>query len=83
MRVKTKFLARLSDDYQSVEFKSLSPDEREMLLATMPDVFHMPPNYHGAGVFARLATLNEATLRALLEQRWRRIAPKQASAGSA
>ena len=76
LRVKTKFLARLSNDHASVEFKALDPLERQMLLESRPDVFHVAADFRGSGVFARLSTLDENTLRDRLEQRWLKVAPK-------
>jgi hypothetical protein len=66
----------LSDDGTSVEFKNIPFDEREMRLATMPEVFHLPDGSRGRGIYARLSTLDEATLRDLLLGRWRSVAPK-------
>lgn len=77
LRVAGKFLARLSDDHRSVEFKAFEVDEREALLLARPDVFHVPEEFNGAGIFARLEALDESTLRDLLEQRWRRVAPRK------
>jgi hypothetical protein len=76
LRVAGKFLMRLGDDGESLEFKALGFDEREMLIAAAPDVFFIPTGFKGRGVFARLASLDEASLKALLERRWRLIAPK-------
>jgi hypothetical protein len=76
LRVAGKFLVRLGDDYESLEFKAIDPDEREAMLLAVPTVFHLPAGFRGAGVFAHLRTIDEATLRQLLENRWRRIAPR-------
>ena len=78
LRVGTRFLARLGDDHASVEFKSFEAAERAMLLETEPRIFFRPDGFHGDGVFARLGTLDEATLRRLLDERWRRVAPRSA-----
>ena len=37
-----------------------------MRLSVMPEVFHLPEGFRGRGIFARLSTLDEATLRDLL-----------------
>ncbi len=74
LRVGGKFLVRLSDDHRSVEFKGIAFGEREMLLATAPKVFHLPPGFNGQGVFARLSTVDPQTLRGLLRERWRAVA---------
>ena len=77
LRVAGKFLARLSDDALSVEFKAFDVDERDAMLLARPDVFHVPEGFNGAGVFARLAALDETTLSDVLENRWRHMAPKK------
>ena len=78
LRVRGRFLVRLGDDHESLEFKALDPDERRMLLETAPDVFFIPQTYGSASVFARLTTIDEPTLRLMLDQRWHRIALKSA-----
>jgi hypothetical protein len=78
LRVRDKFLTRLGDDRASLEFKALDLGEREMLINASPDVFFIPDGFGGRGVFARLANLDPRSLRELLDQRWRLIAPKAA-----
>jgi hypothetical protein len=75
LRVAGKFLTRLGDDPADIELKGLSFDERELLVQASPAIFHAPkgPN---SPFFARLAALDAATLRGVLESRWRRIAPR-------
>jgi len=74
VRVAGRFLMRLGDDPAAVEFKGLNPDERELLIEARPHVFF------AAGVNqpfqARLASIDEATLRGMLENRWRAVAPR-------
>jgi hypothetical protein len=62
LRVAGKFLTRLGDDYASLEFKAIDPDERDAMRC--------------AGIFAHLSTIDDEPLRRLLENRWRRIAPR-------
>jgi hypothetical protein len=76
LRVAGKFLTRLGDDRESLEFKGLDAGEREMLLSTRPKVFFLPEGFHGRGVFARLSALDMKTLQPLLERQWQRVAPK-------
>ena len=76
LRVGGKFLTRLGDDYASVEFKAIDPDERDAMLLADPTVFHLPAGFRGAGVFVHLRTIDESTLRQLMENRWRQIAPR-------
>lgn len=76
LRVAGKFLVRLGDDGQSIEFKALDPNEREMLLEASPRLYFLPEGFHGAGIFVRLRALDKKTARSLLERRWRAAAPK-------
>ena len=76
LRVKRKLLTRLGDDHASLEFKAVNGDERDMLISGEPALFFTPENFHGRGVFVRLAKLNKKTLRALLDKHWRAVAPK-------
>jgi hypothetical protein len=75
LRVAGKFLVRLGDDPGDIELKGLGFDEREMLMQSAPAAFHAP-NGPDRPFFARLATLDPATLRSVLRARWRRIAPR-------
>jgi hypothetical protein len=78
LRVAGKFLTRLGDDHESLEFKALDLGEREMLISAAPKVFFIPDGFSGRGVFAHLSKLDERTLRAILEQHWRCVATKAA-----
>src|SRR4029434_8081338 len=77
LRVAGKFLVRLSDDGESIEFKALDVDEREGMLLAEPDLFHVPPGFKRAGVFARRRKLDALHTRDLLAARWRATAPKR------
>jgi hypothetical protein len=77
LRVHGKFLVRLGDDRESIELKAIPFDEREMLLLSAPDVYHVPVGFRGNGIFARLAALDSSSVRAVLESRWRAVAPKR------
>jgi hypothetical protein len=76
LRVAGKFLVRLGDDRDSLEFKALDPNERELLLESASHLYFLPPRFHGAGVFVHLKPLDRKTARALLERHWRAAAPK-------
>ena|SRR6185436_19323623 len=76
LRVNGKNLVRLGDDRASLEFKAFPTDERDMLLASAPDLYFLPERFHGAGIFVRLKGLDRKTLKHLLQRRWRVIAPK-------
>jgi hypothetical protein len=77
LRVAGKFLVRLGDDGESIEFKALDVEEREEMLLADPDLFHVPPGFKGAGVFVRLGALDAHMTRDLLAARWRAAAPKR------
>ncbi|HEV7919682.1 MAG TPA: MmcQ/YjbR family DNA-binding protein [Thermoanaerobaculia bacterium] len=46
LRVKTKFLARLREDGDSVAFR-VGFDERDLLMAAKPDTFFITDHYRG------------------------------------
>jgi hypothetical protein len=63
--------ARLKEDGQSVMFGVADLDEKDMLLATQPDVYFTTPHYDGyPAVLARLSTLRVADARLRLERCW-------------
>jgi hypothetical protein len=77
-RVKKKFFTRLHQDGESLVLHVGSVDERDMLIARDARVFHITDHYREYPiVLARFAAIREDTLRMLLDQRWRDIAPKQ------
>ena len=76
-KVKGKFLTRLRPEDQSVVLVEVGFDEREMLMEAEPQTFHFTAHYKDyPAVLARLETLHPGSLRAFLERRWRRVAPK-------
>jgi hypothetical protein len=55
-----------------------SIDERDMLLESDPALFHITDHYRNyPAVLARRTVIDAATLRGMLERRWRAIAPKK------
>ena len=77
--VGKKFLARLREEDASAVLMEVGFDEREMLMEAEPETFHLTWHYKEyACVLARIATLHPGSLRAFLERRWRKIAPKAA-----
>ena len=55
-------------------------DERELLIEMDPATFHFTDHYRDHPiVLARIASVDPVWLRAALEKRWRRIAPKKLS----
>jgi hypothetical protein len=53
-------------------------DQRELLIEMDPATFHFTDHYRDYPiVLARLATVDPVWLRAALERRWRKVAPKR------
>ena len=73
-----KFFTRVRDEDDSVVLVVGSMDERDMLLESDPALFHITEHYRNyPTVLARLAQLDAALLRGMLERRWSKIAPKK------
>ncbi len=76
-RVRGKFLARLRDEGETLVVKC-GDDERDFRMQADPATFVITDHYRGyPTVLVRLATVRAADLRDLLEQAWRRNAPKR------
>jgi hypothetical protein len=76
-RVRGKFLARLRDDGDTLVVKC-GDDERDFRLQADPATFFITDHYRGyPTVLVRLASVRAADLRDVLEQAWRRSAPKR------
>jgi hypothetical protein len=74
-RVKGKFFVRLKEDNESMVLKT-DFFERDHLLESDPGVFYTTDHYRGyPSVLVRFARVDEAQLRALLTDAWRRLAP--------
>lgn len=72
-----KFLTRIRDEDDSLVLSDVGVDEREMLMEVDPDTFHVTPHYRNyPAVLARLSHVDPDWLRATLERRWRKCAPK-------
>ncbi len=70
-KVRGNGFARLKEDGASVMFGVADLDEKEMLLATQPDVYFTTPHYDGyPAVLARLAALRVRDARLRLERCW-------------
>jgi len=78
-----KFFTRLRPDDGSAVLFVGSIDEREMLMEVEPAIFHVTAHYKDYPiVLARLAKIDAATLKGMLQRRWAEIAPKR-KAGAA
>jgi hypothetical protein len=82
-RLRGKFLARLRDDGHTLVVKC-GYDERDLWLQADPGAFFTTDHYRGyPTVLVRLASVDSETLREVLEQGWRRLAPKRLIAARA
>lgn len=76
-RVQGKFLARLREDGESLAVK-IGFDEREILMKIDPETFFITDHYLGyPTILVRLSRVHPDDLRMVLEQAWKRIAPKR------
>jgi len=76
--VGKKFFTRLREEDDSVVLFVGSIDERDMLIEADPKTFHITDHYKDyPTVLARITRIDAKTLRAMLERRWRAIAPKK------
>jgi hypothetical protein len=77
LKVRGKFLLRLREDGETVALR-LGFDEREMLMKADPEAFFLTDHYRNyPAVLIRLAAVDPDLLREVLEQAWRRLAPKR------
>jgi hypothetical protein len=77
-KVNGKFFTRLRREDESMVLMEVSFDEREMLMEAEPGTFHFTAHYKDyPAVLARIATLHPGSLKAFLERRWRKVAPKK------
>jgi hypothetical protein len=73
-----KFFTRLRAEDNSLVLYIGSLDEREMLIEADSATFHFTDHYRDYPiVLARLERLDASTLEAMLERRWRQMAPKK------
>lgn len=76
-RVRGKFMARLWEDGETLVVKC-GEDERDFRIQADPGTFFITDHYRGyPTVLVRLTRVDPADLRDILEQAWRRNAPKR------
>lgn len=76
VRVRGKFMARLREDNESLAVKC-GFDERDFRLRADPGTFFVTDHYKGyPAVLVRLDRVSPEVLREVLEEAWRRGAPK-------
>jgi hypothetical protein len=77
LKVKGKLLVRLKEDGDTIVLRT-DFIERDHLLRTAPETFHITDHYRDyPAVLVRLPRVRRAQLAELLEDAWRRVAPKQ------
>lgn len=77
LKVRGKLVARLRDDGDSLVVM-IDFDEREMLMTADPETFYITEHYRNyPAMLVRLSKADVAVLRDLLEDSWRRAAPKR------
>lgn len=77
LKVKGKFMARLREPDVMV-LKPIEDDEQRFLMGTQPDVFFLTDHYRGhPTILIRLSKVDPQHMRELIEQSWRRLAPKK------
>jgi hypothetical protein len=81
LKVRGKLLVRLKEDGECfvliVDF-----DTRDILMRADPETFYVTDHYRNyPAVLVRFATLDREQLPGLLEQAWRRVAPRRLVAG--
>jgi hypothetical protein len=76
-RVRGKLLARLWEDGETLVVKC-GDDERDFRMKANPATFFVTDHYRGyPTVLVRLARVRQTDLQAVLEEAWRRQAPKR------
>ena len=76
-RTAGKFLTRIRDEDDSIVIHLDSFDERDLLIEMDPRTFFFTDHYRNhAMVLARVATVQNDWLAAMMARRWRRVASK-------
>ncbi len=75
--VAKKFMARLREPYVMV-LTPVEDVEQQFLMGTQPEVFFLTDHYRGyPTILIRLSKVDSREMRALVEESWRRLAPKK------
>ena len=78
LRVRKTSFCRMKEDGETLVVKVVDEEGKHALIAAGPDVFSTTPHYDGyAYVLVRLAQVDPAQLRELIEDAWRLSAPKR------
>ena len=77
-KIEKKFFTRLRREDDSIVLIVDSIDERDMMMEADPKTFFITDHYRNyPSVLVRIARIDAKTLHAMLERRWRAIAPKK------
>jgi hypothetical protein len=77
LKVRGKLFARLREDGETLVLR-MDFVNRDLLLAAEPDVFHVTDHYRDyPWILIRLKSVLRDQMRELLEDAWRRTAPKR------
>jgi hypothetical protein len=77
IRIAKHLLVRLKEDGETIVLK-VGFDERDMLVEAEPGTFFVTEHYRNyPRVLVRLARVDPHSLRRLIEQAWREVAPKR------
>jgi hypothetical protein len=78
LRVRKKSFCRMKEDGETLVVRVVDLEDKEALLRSDPEVFWTTPHYDGYPyVLVRLAQVDAAQLRELIEDAWRLSAPKR------
>jgi hypothetical protein len=76
--IAKKFFTRLREEDASIVWSVDSIDERDHLIEIDPKTYFITDHYRDYPyVLVRIARIDKAMLRKMLERRWRAIAPKK------
>jgi hypothetical protein len=78
LKVRKRLLVRMKEDGETLVLLTGDLDEKELLMTTHPGIFFETDHYKGwPAVLVRLKEISDELLGALLEESWRREAPKK------
>ncbi len=81
LKVRKRLMVRLRPEDDSIVLLGVPVEERDHLIALMPEAFFTTPHYEGhATLLARLAHAPEDIVARILERRWRAGATRRALA---
>jgi hypothetical protein len=82
LRVRRKFMCRVREDNETLVLTPIDEIQQRFLMETQRDVFYKTPHYEAhASILIHLSRVSEAALSQLLEETWRRLAPKRLLTG--